>query len=422
MDHKSIVSELAMLKMFFASQQEAGQDISGLLAAQIPSLVAKVNQLKALDPEGATALTNEIKAGLWTQEQVLELATAVANRLSGGSGSKGPGSQLKLQQVEMQHFLAQSDWDFLDDSSNPPAAKARLVAFRAQRLGVRHASEASLARMAAIVAVAGEKKPHASIQELHKNLKDVKMYMQQPSGFECPFSYIVNYPAQPSDLPKAVHDFAYAKTTGPGPCPCADLIAAVSLQKFKRLSSTALRPQTSTTTLALPQAGNAMQGNPMAVMFAQMMSGMQAAYNQQMGTGTPGSSSGINLTFLDPRKTESQDDSQPADNSAGSLSDSERKELQLFRSRSKTLGAGSADVLGLDSSGSVALASAGSQVAAPPVEDEKVDPLAEMDEQMQKAAGLLAEEKKQLKAQGLTSGKRALLTYITLLMPRNQIF
>ena len=147
-----VLADIRNLCSFIASQREAGVDISALVDGQFSSLRARFSQTD-FNVNEATALTDALSGGPWSDEQQRLLASTISSRVRWGGNVPMGQRQVTQECQTFEGMLSVRDVEVLEDEKIGLAVKVNQVGKRAWLVGLKHASEKTFGSMTACIIV-----------------------------------------------------------------------------------------------------------------------------------------------------------------------------------------------------------------------------------------------------------------------------
>jgi len=286
---EAILLDLNGVGAFIKSQQDAGVPQDAILDAQCRSMTCKIRSLKALSYPDATRLTTLVRDGPWTNDQIILLASAVAE-MTGKKSKQSAGNQGDGQVCsEFEHFMNDADNEEIEREGVLEQTVVRRIAWRAVSIELKHPSEPTVGRMAAILAAKFLKNPSASIDSLNVLHRAVKKAIQTEAKRlgQSEFPTIYLFPALPTGLDAALQKRAYGDSMPqPVDIEFTHILSQIASQKYLRGSSNALKAQQLQTS-ACSALANPKQLNQFIGMQPQMAQGMQPQMQLQDAHMTP---------------------------------------------------------------------------------------------------------------------------------------
>jgi hypothetical protein len=214
-----LVSELNRRVAFIGKQTQLGMSEAVLLADQAQSFQVTVMNTPGVDMDCATAVSEAIMSGPWTQEQRTSMASVLGDRVAKGdvmagkkAGGKGPArAQQKMHYI--LNFFTASDWEVFGNSDYSVNAKLERMAQRLWRLGVTCPSESLRKRgLACLFLLCPDNSEivNATSVTIQSWVVFVRTYVKGlDEKHTWPYTHIETYPLDPSKLPQPVRAFAY---------------------------------------------------------------------------------------------------------------------------------------------------------------------------------------------------------------------
>jgi hypothetical protein len=255
MDACGIQTDLEHIQRFLLAQTAVlGPSVVQVTQSQHSSFMTRIGRLVSLPAEQAGQLTATVQAGPWTEDQKVQLCSAIAMKLTTHSNAKATGTSVRRSNQEIRTFynyLSIDDKSVLEDPAATTSTKIGLACQRSLTIGLDIPSESSMKHIVAVVCGLGIKNFESDHEGLYGLVAEYKRFMKSfrtkaiaPPNCE----FVSHYPATPKDLPPAIYTHAY-KSAEPWTC-CDAVIAeinAIELRVPLRRSSKLVKPSPAVT-------------------------------------------------------------------------------------------------------------------------------------------------------------------------------
>ena len=243
----AVLKELRSIDSFFNSRDNSS-DPTALQRSFGDSILHKLTLIKHLDAGDAAMINEALKESklgcmqktriVNAMEQQIQTAITAASSAApkAGRGKKTGVALSSSNQQQVQHwwnFFTQPELDLLNNKSKSFNAKLTLVAERGNKCGIPNPSEKSLGwALAFVVLLHYDELPNA--QALFAKLQDLKDAWEAE---RTPWllEYLQQFPEQPSGLPAAIYEHAYAEEK-PVQCPVSGVNRIANLIPLRKNS------------------------------------------------------------------------------------------------------------------------------------------------------------------------------------------
>ena len=144
---KQLTEELATASALTDLQVLAGFDRRDAVDALFSTLLPRAQLTSRISVAEKTQLVKLVNSGPWTPDQRKQLTTAFVH-----SGAPSVRKRDNQTMSNPENLLTGGDWLFLKDTSNARASKHHQLAFRLWSVGIELPSQATLFRIAALLA------------------------------------------------------------------------------------------------------------------------------------------------------------------------------------------------------------------------------------------------------------------------------
>jgi hypothetical protein len=204
---KHLIREIDGVNAFQRSRNtDIGDD---LRMSFVTSLITQINQLTSLSPLDASILEAALKDSAYGADGDNKLRAAIDARVRSTATGKAPKGGCLTQSLKFWwKYATQGDWDHIKDPTKSWNSKMTRIVERGNSVGCTMPDEQSIKWMLAMLLLACyTEQPKPKV--IHKKLIDLKECIaseRKPWSLE----QVVDFPNDPSDLPDAVYNAAYA--------------------------------------------------------------------------------------------------------------------------------------------------------------------------------------------------------------------
>ncbi len=209
---------------------------------QVVAIKSRIEALNGtpVSLEHATGLQDALKSGKWPQASLVELQHAIDNLASGQSSASGVrravvgGAILRRSYqycIYFQNMLTEKEWTSLK-STAMKSAKVSQIAARAWSLGITVPAEKTSWAIAEVLCFCHSISDQDEQQKVYDDIKSAVKELSQKRLY--PHGHLLQYPADPKDLPKEMYDFAYPSPDD-APTPATESVFGVMRGCKKRL-------------------------------------------------------------------------------------------------------------------------------------------------------------------------------------------
>ena len=204
---KDLEADLNTVAHFVQAQADAGNNIDAMVNGQRSAFIAKIQQLKSLDGADATQLQSVVNDGPWPSDMKQALMEELAARLTRGRSS---GNRAQQHCRNLEYWFPQYVWDVLDSHASETEQCECVGTFMQEKLGFATASEKTLGRAAAMIALygLGNKAPSdTTLRALKGKVQSTIQYLDKRARY--PHGHLAEYPHSYLRLPQQMRDHAY---------------------------------------------------------------------------------------------------------------------------------------------------------------------------------------------------------------------
>ena len=239
--------ELGEVQKYLVVQKGClGDNFEPVRSQQAANWKLRLASISGLAAAEAGTLVSLIGTGPWTDEEKLQLSSAVNQSLLASSGVSGSRRRPNQNLDDIGPYLTAGDLGMLADGSAASLSKLDVLAQRMTNLGLHLPTESTYRNVLAVarskgLAAEDAKTMYTFVLELKRLVKTKakKMGACQP--------HIVAYPAHPSELPQSIFSGAYTEADPPlggpsGVAMCDSQVALRRSNKLVRLDTNSIMP------------------------------------------------------------------------------------------------------------------------------------------------------------------------------------
>jgi hypothetical protein len=259
----AVCTDLEHVQQFLMAQAAVlGPSVVQVTHSQHTSFMNRLGRLVSLSAESASQLTATVQSGPWTEDQKIQLCSAIAGKLTTDSNGRGQGTNVRRSNQEVRTFynyLSLDDKSIIEDPAATTSTKIGVVCQRSLTIGLDIPSESSMKHIIAVVCGLGVKNFESDHEGLYGLVSEYKRWLKsfRTKGLTPPnCEFISHYPASPKDLPPAIYNHAYKSVE---PWTCSDSVIAeinaIECRVPLRRSSKLVKPSPAvmqTPSMALP--------------------------------------------------------------------------------------------------------------------------------------------------------------------------
>ena len=252
-----IIAEIRKRDEHVGVQASNGIDATLLRQRQCTAICSSIARTQGVTIEDANSVGRELRSMGWTPDQKVAIATCMSDQSDRGDGMSASTVTRKPQRCRMyENYLTADDWEVYGSKSFTIDHKANHMGTGMYKKGLKCPDPSVLKKGAALLHIASELLDLSgdSKRNVTRTIKDAAKAADKATTY--PLEHIINYPDDPSALPKAMFEMAYAETGGPVPCPAYvrdQLAVQVSRMPYRNTHSAITSNDTSAPRVQLQQ-------------------------------------------------------------------------------------------------------------------------------------------------------------------------
>ena len=146
-----IIAAINARVRFMSSQRILVENVDQLKDAQSLQIINFIQQHRGLPMDDATAVSDVIGHGPWTDGQKVAMGAALTNAMDAAPRSSQTQGRPQQNCDGLHNYFTQTDWDIIMSGEHEEAVKTHLVAYRMFVLGMECPSEKLQQRAAQLI-------------------------------------------------------------------------------------------------------------------------------------------------------------------------------------------------------------------------------------------------------------------------------
>ena len=210
MNREELVRDLGCVHGLMVASVEAGIDKDDAMKSMYNSWARRLESIPRLVGDDAQHILAAITAGPWSTTQRKELASKLMENQEELALSVKTSRRKMQQCLNFENAIPTREWSKIRGVGVITATIISVLGLRAWLIGIECASEKTLQRMVAILALCtGTNYDQAEIDNIKIQLQcAIKSHgTKRPAGVKIP--YIIQYPVSASDYPTSILNYAY---------------------------------------------------------------------------------------------------------------------------------------------------------------------------------------------------------------------